>query len=490
MKSQEKTVKRFLLFTTFMLLLICAEAQEKQSGFWKGWGITAGWGPSLFYGDTEIYRVYKVFENNNEWRFGYTAMLEKQISPTFTLRGQVMYGDLSGTKRKDNIWFEGNLIETSVNAKINLSNIVAHVKERKLSIYAMAGIGLTNWQTELMDLSTNEVIRSNGIEEGGGFMERTTEAVFPVGLGIAYHVSPRISLALEGTMRPVNSDLLDANPGGFEYDFYGYFFASMTYHFAKKEKAAPIVVPEEIAEVEPEELPDEEPTHVEPADPDPVVKVEPEMTVEDKILEAEENTGIYESPWPDVEFRVQVAAAKVRLDPIKVAKQKDLPGELKVNEGGGWYRYSAGGFIKFWKAKEYRNILVTRHGVKDAFVVAYRGDERINLYDLIGESNASDPDELIDEFQRPAFEKAFSVQVLASNDGSFTTEAIQAMFEVEEKVYKEFKDGLYLYTIGNFSTYSEAAKIRNRMKVKGIRGAFVVGYKDGNRVDDINTVLD
>lgn len=85
-------------------------------------------GTQPFYGDTENYRVYKVFENNNEWRFGYTAMLEKKLSSVFTLRGQLMYGELSGTKRKDNIWFEGDLVETSINLKADLINLLEILK--------------------------------------------------------------------------------------------------------------------------------------------------------------------------------------------------------------------------------------------------------------------------------------------------------------------------------------------------------------------------
>ena len=491
MKTQVVISRRLLLIISLFILFNNIHAQEKQSKFWKGWGLTAGWGPSLFYGDTENYRIYKVFENNNEWRFGYTAMLEKKLSSVFTLRGQLMYGELSGTKRKDNIWFEGDLVETSINLKADLINLFGNIKDRKLTVYAMAGIGFTHWQTELMDKSTNEVIASNGIEEGGGFSERTTETVIPMGLGIDYNISPKFTFALEGTMRPVNSDLLDANVGGFGYDFYGYFFASVTYHFVRTEKAIPEMPPEVIAYEEPEVVPApvEEPVVEEPPkEPEPVQ--EPELTIDEKLIKAEENTGIYESPWPDVEFRVQIAASKIALDPQKVQKDKNLPGDLKVNEGGGWYRYSAGGFIKYWKAKEYRNILVTRYGVKDAFVVAYRGDERINLHELIGEAEQSDPDDLIDEYKRPAFAKAFSVQVLASNDGSFTAETIQAMFDIEENVYKEFSEGLYLYTVGNFDTYSDAAKIRNKLKGMGIKGAFVVGFKDGIRVNDIREILD
>ncbi len=480
--SLSKRVLSFLIISIFIFNNL--SAQDDRPAFWKGWSLNANGGANLFYGDTDNYRFYRVFRNNSEWRFGYSLMLQKELSPLFTLRGQLMHGQLSGTKRKDTIWFEGDIIETSMSLKLDVTGLIWGVSDRKFSIYAMAGIGLAHWETELKNLRTNDVIKGNGHKTGSGLFRRTMEPVFPFGMGVDYQFARRWSLNLEGTLRPVNSDKLDANEGGFAYDFYSYNFVGITYHFIKREKKKPEIPPREIVYEEPVEVPEPsfKPTVKEPP-------AEPAPTLEDQLLEAEKGSGLYDSPWPGVEFRVQVAASKTVDDPEMIRKKYNLPGELEMNEGDGWYRYSMGGFVKYWKAREYRNIVITRYNVKDAFVVAYRDGKRISMAELISGAEPREG-ELIVENKRPVIDRAFSVQVLASADGTITTGVFRALFEIEEDVYKEQRGGLYLYTVGNFEDYNDAARFRNKMEARGVSGAFVVGYKNGERVDDINEVLD
>ncbi|MCB2220566.1 MAG: hypothetical protein KQI35_09240 [Bacteroidetes bacterium] len=486
-------MKIFLSIGQFLMCLVffqlnfspSAAAQKQQSGFWKDWSINAGGGPNLFYGDTDNYRFYRVFRNNSEWRFGYSLMAQKKISPLFIVRGQFMQGQLSGTKRKDAIWFEGNVIETSLSVRLELLNLLWGNEERKISVYAMGGIGFSHWKAELKNRFTNEVIQGNGHKTGSGLFGRTLEPVLPFGMGVDYRFNKHWSVNFEGTLRPVNSDKLDANEGGFKFDFYSYNFVGVTYYFIKREKKKPMIPPREIVYEKPDDFPE---PNFKPAKK--VVPVKPNLTLEDQLLAAELESGLYDSPWPGVEFRVQVSASRTESDPDKIKAKLKLPGELKMNEGNGWYRYSTGEFIKYWKAKEYRNILVSRYNVKDAFVVAYRDGERINLSELINSLAVASEGELIVENKRPVIDRAFSVQLLASADGNISTRVIREMFEIEEEVYKEYKNGLYLYTVGNFDSYDDALSIRDKMINRGVTGAFVVGYKDGIRIKDIQEILD
>lgn len=312
------------------------------------------------------------------------------------------------------------------------------------------------------------------------------EPVVPFGLGIEYQLHKRWSLNLEGTLRPVKSDQLDANVGGFAYDIYSYNFVGITYHFIKRDKRKPEIPPRVIAYEEPIDVP--EPVFKPAPIKEPLV--DSNRTLEEKLLETEMKSGQYESPWPGVEFRVQIAASKTIDDSQKLGARMKLPGEIKVNEGDGWYRFSTGNFIKYWKAKDYRNILVTRYNIKDAFVVAYKDGKRINLGELVGGLSLLATGQVQEADKRPEIEKSFGVQLLASQDGTISTNAIKEMFEIEDPVYIEFKDGLYLYSVGNYNLYSDAAKTRDIMKAHGISGAFIVGYKNGKRVKEIKEILD
>lgn len=469
-----------------LLLPILTSAQSETENPWKAWSVNVNGGVSLCYGDVQNYRFYKVFENNSEWRFGGGIMLQKQFNPYFTLRGQLFYGELSGTKRKSNIWFEGDLFEMSLSGKLDFINLIFGPKVRKFSFYGMLGIGIVQWRTSLMDFTTNDQIGGNG-NMGGGINGRTLETVIPFGLGVDYNINERWVLNLEGSLRPVNSDVLDGKSGGFQFDFYSYNFIGVTYKFVKR-KEKPLTLPaEEIAVVaEPEIEPE-----IQEAEPEVEVVVEeipPVKTLEEKLLDKEAETGLYESPWPGVNFTVQIAASKTISDPQVIADKYKISAKINQNSGGGWNRFSMGNFIKYWKAKEYRNILQTRNGIQDAFVVAYRDGERIMLSDLITVDEA----EQRAQPKRPSINRAFSVQVLATSNGNIPPAVIKEMYEIDLDVFKEYNssDNTYQYSVGNFGTYNDAAKVRNKLKAKGISGAFVVGYKDGSRVSDLKSILD
>jgi len=158
-----------------------------------------------------------------------------------------------------------------------------------------------------------------------------------------------------------------------------------------------------------------------------------------------------------------------------------------VNQGDGWYRFSVGRYIKYWRAREYRNILMTRNDIQDAFVVAYKEGNRIMLADLVKLDETARK-----ETERPSYTKAFSVQVMATTDRNIPVSVVREMYEIDMEVFKDFNksDNVFQYTVGNFDTYEEAAKLRNKLKARGLRGAFVVGYKNGVRVSDLKSILD
>jgi len=81
---------------------------------------------------------------------------------------------------------------------------------------------------------------------------------------------------------------------------------------------------------------------------------------------------------------------------------------------------------------------------------------------------------------------------MATKDGNITVAALRELYEVDEEIFKEYDetDGLYRYSIGNFSLYTDAAKVRNQIKLHGFKGIFVIGYKDGKRVNDLKSILD
>jgi len=220
------------------------------------------------------------------------------------------------------------------------------------------------------------------------------------------------------------------------------------------------------------------------------VIVEPKRSLEERLLDAEYRTGLYEALWPGVEFTIQIAASRSINDPEDIRRKFGLSGTVKVVKVGEWYRFTIGSYIKFWQAVEYRNILNTRFDIGDAFVVAKKEGKRIMLTDLLAmvEPTTYSSTGITD---RPALKTGFSVQILATKDGNISVSDIRDKYEVDDDIFKEFdeSDGFYRYSIGNFRTYTGAVKVRNKIRARGFRDAFVVGYKDGKRVTDLKSIL-
>ena len=478
---------RFIIALVILLSSLHIHSQEtkENKGFWSGWSINVNAGPNLAYTDIDNYRFYRCFSNNSEWRLGYGLMLQKKIHPLIQLRGQIMNGKLSGTKRRYDYWFEADILETSISGTLDLVGLFWGPKVRLITFYGMGGIGLAQWTTDLKRHTTNELIGGNGHNTGSGFGGRTLETVVPFGLGFDFNLGYHWNINVEATLRLVNSDVLDGKEAGFKYDFYSYNFVGVTYKFKKRRPKAPVMPPEDlIAKEEPQEFirPVIEKT---PQEKRVIVNQEQQnllKLLQERMLEEDAKAGMYESPWQGVEFTVQVAASRTAIDPSTFQKNLNISGTITRTHDEGWYYYSIGKYIKYWRAREYRNILLTRNDAKGAFVVAYKDGKRMLLSELIHHNIDERSGEQVAKKQRPISKKSYSVQVMATRDGNVSPVAIREMYDIDLDVYQEFADGWFRYIVGNFMNYSQASKLRNKLRLQGLREAFIVGYRDGKRV--------
>ncbi|MCQ2252045.1 MAG: hypothetical protein MJZ61_01210 [Bacteroidales bacterium] len=80
----------------------------------------------------------------------------------------------------------------------------------------------------------------------------------------------------------------------------------------------------------------------------------------------------------------------------------------------------------------------------------------------------------------------FKVQIAAS----FVPLSLSVLREIyksgEEKINNELENNVYKYSVGYYPTYEEAEAAKKRM---GVKGAFVVGYKNGVKVSDVNELI-
>ena len=379
----------------------------------NGWAISVHGGSNLFYGDLRIYPLWPAKQYNNERKWAFGASLDKEFNKYLQLRGTVLYGTLSGTKRKyesglpANLYFDASLLEYSAALKVTFA------AEQPFSFYVYAGLGFVHFRTQQKDLRTNEVLASYGYK-GSEKSTPTIETMAPVGFGFNYKITDNVSANIDISLRVVNTDKLDAtisNPSPFFQDMYGYSAIGLTYTFGRKQvnavpsmvQAPPVIeeiveaeIVEEVVEVEPEPEPElpifEEVVIQEIIEPEPVVEpietpeptpiiTQEEIVKEEPITETVEGVPYQNVPaHTDLVYRVQILAVKTAKD-NKVAqlhKLYQLNETIYEEHSGVWYKYTVGSFATLQQANEHRENLVKK-GLKDCFVVPYYNGNRITL---------------------------------------------------------------------------------------------------------------
>lgn len=74
---------------------------------------------------------------------------------------------------------------------------------------------------------------------------------------------------------------------------------------------------------------------------------------------------------------------------------------------------------------------------------------------------------------------------IAASKVPLSIKKLRAIYPSTEIINNE-KDGeWYKYSVGSYKSYEEAYQAKKRM---GVKGAFIVAYKDGKKVQDITTV--
>lgn len=398
--------KAYFLAFLFCLLIMTHSGTAQTQGvlgkkFFSNWSVSVSGGTNIFFGDLKVNKFFPATHNMNEYRYAGSFSLIRQISHVFAIRGQLLYGEIAGTKRnyKDgapaNLYFEGNIFEYNLNATINFTNLFFKYKpERKFFIYGTLGAGFSNWITKKKDLNTHQQIGGSGSPSNW-----TTEIVIPAGLGAYYSFADKVNLGVEWTLRGLNSDKLDATVGGYPYDMYSLLSLNLTFNFNKRNsgklKPAQYSTPQGILLPKPpvNEIPPEvlekaareknstESVAITP--PPPLNEVTtPGSAIQKNIIsppvtseiEGDETFSLNDQ---GITYRVQVFASH---DPshtpesIQQSLRLSMPVDKEFSEN--WYRFTIGPFNS-WKAAEVLMKKLKALGLKGVFIVRYADGRRI-----------------------------------------------------------------------------------------------------------------
>lgn len=178
----------------------------------------------------------------------------------------------------------------------------------------------------------------------------------------------------------------------------------------------------------------------------------------------------------DVFFRVQIGAFSklIPSDFFKISDVVMIPGK------DGLFKYVTGNYENDFPAALVHRTEMVKKGFDDAFIVVYRGGERVTLKDV-----GIDPDSPQDTSGTAIVvpeEKilVFKIQIYASKDPIYL---VPANFKGIDNI-EEYEDaGLFKYTYGGVADFGYASDVLlNQVRRIGYKDAFVVAFLNNKRI--------
>ena len=182
----------------------------------------------------------------------------------------------------------------------------------------------------------------------------------------------------------------------------------------------------------------------------------------------------------NVIYRVQIAADINGLTDKALAQIYNGQEPMRELREEGWQKYQLGPYQSFAEAKAVRKSC----GVDDAFIVAYRNDQKVDLFQARQKSTDCFTPRFMYEWPEDPNRLVFRVQIAASTV-PLTKEQVKQIYCREEKVYVIQEDGYHKYSVGSFYNYQQARAHKININVEG---AFVVSYR-GKRKIPVNKLL-
>jgi len=94
-------------------------------------------------------------------------------------------------------------------------------------------------------------------------------------------------------------------------------------------------------------------------------------------------------PEKGVYFRVQIAATRNKVNIPQHFRRMKITDEVRLEKSEGWYKYTIGSFVTYEDARKYKEELIRKTLLKDAFVIAYYNGKRIPVQEALSMIHSS-----------------------------------------------------------------------------------------------------
>jgi len=201
------------------------------------------------------------------------------------------------------------------------------------------------------------------------------------------------------------------------------------------------------------------------------------MIDESEEVEMPENVEvIIEEPVSAVSstiYRIQIGAFNKKLSDEVFSGVDNV---ISFIGKDGLVRYMAGSFVEYKDAIDYKAQMKAR-GFEDAFIVTYKNGERISLNVAIKTENKPVSEEVLED----VVNLEFIVQIMVAK-ASVSAAELKKMSKLG-KIDKEAEGTeMYRYFSGTYEVLEDANIQLEKAKLAGYTDAFIVAYKDGERI--------
>ncbi|MDR0969628.1 MAG: hypothetical protein LBM67_03740 [Lentimicrobiaceae bacterium] len=378
-------MKKFLFKSSFIMLFfvlsynitaqVTYSTNRKDVTNRHSWQAGALIGFGQYYGDISNKNFLRKI--GNESRFAGSLYGRRIFSEKIGVGLRLDYGSYYSEKDRNtrneqiNRGFSSKIVEIGPHLYLNFSNLFFDIRERVVDVYGTAGISFVSWNTKIINSLTGDVLITNDNLNRLEKSYNTKGAAMPFTLGLAFRISPLIQLNLEQKLNLVLSDDVDFWDDGFSSDILTTTQVGITFNFGQhKAKETKKTV--------------EDPTK--PCSPTPIGVASTSERPKPKTVTYSKSTiptttisgQVAPSNVVGLEFRVQVLAlskpTKNITEFFKSRVHFDYP--IIENHYNGLYRYSTGSFRTIAEAEVHAQKM-RQQGIHDAFVVAYRDNQRV-----------------------------------------------------------------------------------------------------------------
>lgn len=371
-----------LFFVVLNTVMLKAQNNAEAAGSWEIGGFG---GISQYYGDISNKSMIQKFSGETKLSYGILARRHFNefhgIGLSFNRSNVFSAKDVLSTGLPFNLEVDASASVLSLHSYLNFGNYFFGAADRKVTVYGTLGLAYARWNTFLKNSLTGAIVTD--LTNAAASNLRTSSAAIPATLGLSFPIGSGFRVNVENTFCTVLSDDIDFYRDAYQYDFLTFTHVGISYTFGNTSKPAarqrdPRVSPQTLRRSEPvspvtvidyevfQELPGER------------VRVElPPLNIQQAEQRAQ--PPVQQQVSGGVEFRVQIFAKNNRINnPSQIYRNVQFEFPIVENVFNGLYRYSTGSFRTYGEAEAYAHRLQSR-GVHDAFVVAYRGNERISI---------------------------------------------------------------------------------------------------------------